>query len=142
MIVFDTNVVLELMRHTPDPDVVHWVDSLPVSDIFLTAVTAAELRYGVARMPEGRRSRELRTQIEGLLVEDFQDRILPFDAPAATHYADIVAARERSGRPITMADAQIAAICRNWAARLATRNIADFADTDIEVFNPWDTATW
>lgn len=141
MIVLDTNVVSELMRPAPEPDVTRWVDSLDVSDIMLTAVTAAELMYGVARLPNGRRRRELRAKVDGLLTEDFQDRILPFDALAATHYADIVAERERSGLQITMADGQIAAICRNWNAGLATRNIDDFVDTGVELINPWDLAT-
>ncbi len=141
MIVLDTNVVSELMRPAPEPGVTGWVDSLDVSDILLTAVTAAELMYGVARLPNGRRRRELRAKVDGLLTEDFQDRILPFDALAATHYADIVAERGRSGLQISMADGQIAAICRNWNAGLATRNIGDFVDTGIELINPWDLAT-
>lgn len=141
MIVLDTNVVSELIRPAPEPDVTSWVDSLDVSDILLTAVTAAELTYGVARLPDGRRRRELRAKVEGLLAEDFRDRILPFDALAATHYADIVAARERSGLQISMADGQIAAICRNWNAGLATRNVSDFVDTGVELINPWNSAT-
>ncbi len=141
MIVLDTNVVSELMRPAPDSDVANWVDSLDVSDLLLTAVTAAELMYGVARLPDGRRRGELRAKMEGLLAEDFRDRILPFDALAATHYADIVADRERSGRQISFADGQIAAICRNWNVALATRNVSDFADTGVELINPWDLAT-
>jgi predicted nucleic acid-binding protein len=141
MIVLDTNVISELMRPAPEPGVTRWVDSLDVSDILLTAVTAAELLYGVARLPDGRRRRELRAMVDGLLAEDFRDRILPFDALAATHYADIVADRERSGLQISMADGQIAAICRNWNAGLATRNVSDFVDTGVELINPWDLAT-
>ncbi|BBZ04482.1 ribonuclease VapC [Mycolicibacterium chitae] len=141
MIVLDTNVVSELMRPAPDSDVANWVDSLDVSDLLLTAVTAAELMYGVARLPDGRRRGELRAKMEGLLAEDFRDRILPFDALAATHYADIVADRERSGRQISFADGQIAAICRNWNVGLATRNVSDFAGTGVELINPWDSAT-
>jgi predicted nucleic acid-binding protein len=138
VIVLDTNVVSELMRQAPEPGVVRWVDRFPAEDIFLTAVTAAELMYGVARLPEGRRKRELLVRIGDLLAEDFQDQILPFDAPAATHYAEIVASRERAGRPISMADAQTASICRTWSAELATRNVNDFVDTGVRVVNPWD----
>nr|WP_231965572.1 hypothetical protein [Mycobacterium sp. E802] len=98
------------MRPAPEPGVTSWVDSLDVADIWLTVVTAAELMCGVARLPNGRRRRELRAKVDGLLAEDFQDRILPFDALAATHYADIVADRERSGLQISMAYGQIAAI--------------------------------
>lgn len=125
MIVLDTNVVSELMRPAPDPGVTGWVDSLDVSVIWLTAVTAAELMYGVARLPNGLRRRELRAKVDELLAEDFRDRILPFDALAATHYADIVADREHSGLLISMADGQIAAICRNWNAGLATCDVGE-----------------
>lgn len=141
MIVLDTNVISELVRNAADPGVVRWLDSLDASDIVLTAVTAAELLYGVARLPDGRRRRELRAKVDGLLTEEFGDRILPFDALAATHYADIVADRERTGLQISMADGQIAAICRNWNAGLATRNVSDFVDTGIELINPWDLET-
>lgn len=140
MIVLDTNVVSELMRKTPERGVISWVDRFSAAEVLVTAVTAAELMYGVARLPDGRRKRELRAQVEGLLAEDFQDQILPFDSRAAAHYAEIVASRERAGRPISMADAQIAAICRNWSAGLATRNVDDFVDTGIEAVNPWDAS--
>lgn len=136
--VLDTNVVSELMRQAPEPGVVSWVDRFSAADVVVTAVTAAELMYGVARLPDGRRKQELHTEVEGLLNDDFRDQILPFDVPAATHYAEIVAARERAGRPIGMADAQIAAICRRWGTGLATRNVDDFADTGIDPVNPWD----
>ena len=139
MIVLDTNVVSELIRQTPEPGVVGWVDTVPSGDVFVTAVTAAELMYGVARLPEGRRKQEISAKVGGMLAEDFKDQALPFDEVAALHYADIVASRERAGRPITMADAQIAAICRRWSANLATRNVADFVDTGVQVVNPWDT---
>lgn len=138
MIVLDTSVISELVRKAADLSVVSWLDSLDASDIVLTAVTASELLYGVARLPDGRRRRELRAKVDGLLTEEFGDRILPFDALAATHYADLVAGRERSGLPISMADGQIAAICRTWNAGLATRNVSDFVDTGIELINPWD----
>jgi len=139
VIVLDTNVVSELMRKAAEPGVVSWVDRFPAEDVLITAVTAAELRYGVARLPEGRRKRQLYSKVEELLTEDFREQMLPFDAPAATHYAEIVATRERAGRPISMADAQIAAICRTWSAGLATRNVDDFADTGVDAVNPWDS---
>jgi toxin FitB len=140
VIVLDTNVVSELMRKAPEPSVVSWVDQFSPLDVLITAVTAAELRYGVGRLPEGRRKRELHIKLEGLLTEDFSDQILPFDALATVHYADLVVSRELAGSPISMADGQIAAICRTWSAGLATRNIADFVDTGVEAINPW-TAT-
>lgn len=138
MIVLDTNVISELMRQAPDDGVVRWVDRYPSDEVFITAVTAAELAYGVARLPDGQRKTVLAARISELLTEDFQDQILPFDGVAAEHYAQIAATREAAGHPIGMADAQIAAICRRFAACLATRNVKDFVDTGIAVLNPWD----
>ena len=137
MIVLDTNVISELARRVPDPGVLSWLDSLEVSEVATTAVTAAELRYGVARLPDGHRKRELTVMIRGIVTEDFQGRVLPFDERASACYADIVAGREKIGRPIGVADAQIAAICRDLGAALATRNISDFEETGIELINPW-----
>ncbi|MDP8931446.1 MAG: PIN domain-containing protein, partial [Actinomycetota bacterium] len=81
----------------------------------------------------------LATKVDGLIAEDFEDQVLPFDTEAAAHYADIAASRERRGRPISMADAQIAAICRLHRAQLAARNVNDFTDTGINVIDPWTT---
>ena len=140
MIVLDTNVVSELMRSDPDAAVVGWVDSQPSVDLVLSAVTVAELLYGIARLPDGRRKSRLATQVEAMIAADFEHRVLPFDATAAAHVADIAARRERTGRPIGTADAQIAAICRSYGAVLATRNGSDFDDTGIRVVNPWVSA--
>jgi toxin FitB len=140
VIVVDTNVLSELARQVPDPGVLSWLDSLEISEVATTAVTAAELRYGVARLPDGHRERELTVVIRGILAEDFHGRVLPFDERASVRYADIITGRERIGRPIGVADAQIAAICRDLGAILATRNTADFEETGIELINPWNLA--
>lgn len=137
MIILDTNVISELTRRVPDPGVLSWLDALPAGDVATTAVTAAELRYGVAGLPGGHRKRELTVAVRGLLTDDFYGRVLPFDERASARYADIVADRERLGRPIGVADALIASICRDLGATLATRNTADFEETGIEVVNPW-----
>lgn len=137
MIILDTNVISELTRQAPTPGVMSWLDSLSAADVATTAITAAEMLCGVARLPSGRRKTELAAAVDGLLSDDFRGRILAFDEPAARRYADIVTARERVGRPIGAADAQIAAICRATYAALATRNTDDFAGTGIELINPW-----
>ena len=137
MIVLDTNVVSELMRPEPDEAVVAWVDRQVADDVFLTAVTLAELLYGVARLPQGRRRANLAAQLELMVSEDFDHRVAAFDEAAAAHHADIVVGRERAGRPISMADAQIAATCRSHDAVLATRNVDDFTGAGITVVNPW-----
>ncbi|MCP3797930.1 type II toxin-antitoxin system VapC family toxin [Allokutzneria sp. A3M-2-11 16] len=141
MIVLDTNVVSELMRQVPDDTVVRWVDRYPADEVFITAVTVAELVYGVARLPGGHRKTVLAAKVFELLTEDLQGQVLPFDGASAEYYGEIVAARERQGRPISMADAQIAAVCRRFTACLATRNTKDFVGTGISLLDPWDAAT-
>jgi predicted nucleic acid-binding protein len=141
VIVLDTNVISELMRQDPDDTVVRWVDRYPADEVFTTAVTAAELAYGVARLPDSQRKTTLAAKVSELLTDDFQDQILSFDDVAAGHYGEIAAARERQGRPISMADAQIAAICRRFVACLATRNTKDFLDTGIALRDPWGDVT-
>jgi hypothetical protein len=138
VIVLDTNVVSELIRKDAAAEVVAWVDRHPGDQVFITAVTAAELLYGVTRLPDGRRKQALVAKVRDLVDEDFEDQVLPFSSDSAHHYAEIVASRERFGKPISMADAQIAAICRRHDLALGTRNTKDFADTGIRVLNPWE----
>ncbi|MQY24165.1 type II toxin-antitoxin system VapC family toxin [Nocardia macrotermitis] len=140
MIILDTNVLSELVKSTPEQRVLHWMDSLDSGDVATTAVTAAELWYGVRRMPDGKRRSLLAAGIDAMLYEDLQGRIEVFDATAAGRYADIVLTRERQGQPINTADAQIAAICASRHATLATRNTKDFTDTGIELIDPWSHA--
>jgi hypothetical protein len=140
MIILDTNVISELARQEPDPEVLDWLDPLDSSEVATTAVTAAELRYGIARLPDGRRKRELASVIRDILTEDLRGRVLPFDERASARYADVVTERQRVGRPIGIPDAQVAAICRDLGATLATRNVPDFEETGIELYNPWQPA--
>jgi predicted nucleic acid-binding protein len=137
LIVVDTNVLSELTRLAPAPDVVSWLDSLAADEVATTAITAAELLYGVERLPDGQRKTELAAAVHGLLSHDFQGRVLAFDERAARRYAEIVSRRERLGRAIGVADAQIASICRAIGAALATRNTDDFEEAGIDLINPW-----
>jgi toxin FitB len=141
VIILDTNVISELARIDPQPNVVTWLDSQPAAEIATTAVTAAELLSGAARLPDGRRRAALAEIIDALINEDFRDRVQPFDSQAAGRYGAVVAGREKLGRPISMADAQIAAICSVHGATLATRNTGDFTDTGISLINPWDASS-
>lgn len=137
MIVLDTSVVSELLRSAPDPGVVAWVDARDPSELVITAVTAAELRVGVAFLPRGRRRTLLGESVDMLLEQTFAGCVLPFDIDATAHYAEVVAARRKSGAPIAALDAQIAAVCRQHQAGLATRNTRDFAGLGLELFDPW-----
>jgi toxin FitB len=139
VIVLDTNVLSELMRDTPAVRVLQWIDAQETSSLAITSITAAELLYGLARLPDGARKADLASAIQPLVHEDFSGRVLPFDVRAAEQYADLVATREHQGRPVSMADGQIAAICRVHDAELATRNLRDFDATGISVLDPWTT---
>lgn len=140
MIILDTNVVSELMRPEPDPTVLAWLHEQPGNDLYTTAITVAEIRYGIARLPDGRRRATL-TQAASEVFAAFPDQVLAFDLAAADAYADVVAHRDDLGSPIDGFDAQIAAICRTQAAALATRNTKDFIDTGIRIINPWQNGT-
>lgn len=137
MIILDTNVLSELMRAAPAPQVLTWVDRQAPHDLAITAITVAEILHGIARLPAGQRKRRLHALALTMFDEDFAERILPFDAPAATHYATLVAAAEARGRPVGMADAQIAAIAQWHEATVATRNLRDFKSLGVALFDPW-----
>lgn len=136
MIVLDSNVLSELMRSSPDGRVADWVLRVPGPELWTTAISVAEVDYGCARLRAGRRRDDLRAVADALFAR-FSDRIAAFDADAAVRYGSVVASREERGRPISMADAQIAAVCQARDAVLATRNVADFEGTGIEIVNPW-----
>lgn len=137
MIVLDTNVVSDTMRPRPDAALLAWLDAQAPSDLWLTSTVAAELMAGVARLPNGARRQQLAQGVTALLEQDFGQRVLVFDLAAASVYAELLAQRERAGRPISMADAQIAAVCLANNAALATRNLKDFADLGLQLHNPW-----
>jgi toxin FitB len=137
MILLDTNILSELMRAAPEAAVEQWLADQPVASVFISAITEAELRYGLALMPPGKRRSALAVEIENMLGEDFSGRILPFDSPAAVAFAVIAAERRQAGQPISQADAQIAAIARSRGAALATRNVPDFERCGVEIINPW-----
>ena len=138
MILLDTNVLSELMRPAPASAVVEWLDTWPEWDVWISAVTVAEIRLGIAMLPAGKRQKILFNLVAKMFQEEFADRCLPFDCAAAAAYALIVAQRNRSGRPISVEDAQIAAIAITAGLSLVTRNIKDFSDIDgLEVINPW-----
>ena len=138
MIVLDTNILSEMMRARPDPHVMSWLNSQRPNQIYVSAITQAEMLLGVALLPTGKRRTSLATQIDALFEEDFAHHCLPFDSRAAAHYAQIVAVRHKSGKPVSTEDAQIAAIARSRNFQIATRNVADFADIQaLEIVNPW-----
>ena len=140
MVLLDTNVVSELMRAAPSREVLVWMDELPPRELFVTAVTEAEVRTGITILPAGARRRGLAEAAERTLGGLFAGRILLFDSSAARAYAEIAASSRATGRPISQSDCQIAAIARSRSMAVATRNVRDFSETGIEVIDPWANA--
>jgi toxin FitB len=136
MIILDTNVVSELMRPQPASQVAGWVRARDRRELRMTSITLAEIRYGVARLPDGRRKQVLLDAADDIF-RAFSDQVLPVDEAAAEQYAVVASTRERTGKPIGGFDALIAAVCRSRGAALATRNVPDFEGTGVEVIDPW-----
>lgn len=140
MILLDTNVLSEFMRPQPNPAVVAWLDAQSPPAVWVSTVSRAEIELGLALMPASQRQQRLREAALAMFEEDFAGRCLPFDAAAASHYARIVAHRTRRGRPISVEDAQIAAIAVANGLVLATRNTRDFEGIDtLTVVDPWQS---
>ena len=139
-VLLDTNVVSELIRKAPDPAVEAWAAGHALEELFFSVVGEAELRYGAAILPARRRRPTLVSDIEAMLRDAFEDRVLPFDSDAAREYAEIAAARRAAGRTVAPADCQIAALARSRGMAVATRNIRHFRDMGIEVVDPWTAA--
>lgn len=139
MIFLDTNVLSEVMRPVPNANVIAWLDRQDPAELLLTAITVAEILYGIRRLLDSSRQATLFKMANSLFEEEFAQRILPFDAAVAMHYAELVCQRQQQGRPISVADAQIASICRSVdGASLATRNVRDFSGIGLALVNPWE----
>jgi predicted nucleic acid-binding protein len=136
LIVLDTNVLSELARPAPDRGVVSWIRK-NAKVIAIPVIAIGEMRYGIARQPESKRKRSLAAALDEL-VDRYAHALLNYSVLAANACGDILAAAELAGRPMSLADAQIAAIARVAHASVATRNVSDFATTRLTVVNPWD----
>ena len=136
MIVVDSNVVSELMKPAPAEVVRERVMAHKGASLYTTSITLAEVRYGIERLPSGRR-KKLLTETAESVFSAFENQVLPFDASAAMRCASIVTIRESLGLPIDGFDAQIASICSARGAALCTRNVKDFRNTGIDVIDPW-----
>lgn len=137
MIILDTNVISALMRHPSDEDVIGWLDRQPRTSIWTTSVSLLELYYGLQIMALGRKRLALMQRLEILLTVKLDRRVAAFDAAAAGHAADLMAARRKAGRPVELRDTMIAGIALASNAILATRNKTHFDDLPIVVVDPW-----
>jgi predicted nucleic acid-binding protein len=137
MILLDTNVLSELMSPKPDPKVKNWVDRLNRFETGITSITLSEILYGIGLLPQGARKKSFLDAATYMFDDLFLNQIYGFDQFAAVEYARLVVNREKSGIPISIPDAQIAAICLVQKAQLATRNTKDFIHLGLELVNPW-----
>ena len=136
MIILDTNVLSELMKSQPDRSVVSWIGKHKATNLFITTLTQAEILYGLEILPAGKRRKALKAAAISMFEQDFARRILPFDTDAAQLFATITAKRRKIGVPISQIDAQIAAIALSHHATLATRNVRDFEECNLDLVNP------
>lgn len=137
MIVLDTNVISEPLKPTAEPAVLTWLDRQNLETLFLSAISLAELRYGVAALPKGRRRDGLSEALERRIFALFGARILPFDTAAADAYAVIRAHARKAGKAIGATDGYIAATAAAHGFAVATRDIAPFEAAGVTVINPW-----
>ncbi|MYC82596.1 MAG: type II toxin-antitoxin system VapC family toxin [Acidobacteria bacterium] len=138
MFTLDTNIISELMRDHPHPAVLDWLDARLMRELIVKAVTEAEVYTGLAFLPLGKRRRRFTEAADHVFASLFKGRILPFDSNAARFYVESVAACRAAGRPISQSDDQISAIVQSRGMVLVTRNVQDFEDMGIGVYNPWD----
>lgn len=141
MIILDTSVISEIMSRSPSSSVVNWYSSIGAAQLATTAITVHEIEYGIGRLPEGRRRDSLAAAWTRVLAS-FREQVLPLDIEAALAVAGIRAGAEKSGRPMSLANAQIAGICLSRGCTLATRNVADFEAVDeLDILNPFEQET-
>ena len=140
MILLDTNVVSEVLRNQPSAEVNRWLSEQDEYNLFLPATSQAELLFGLAVLPAGKRRHTLEQALEAFLTDVFGDRILPFDTDAARRYASLVASARARGRAVAIADGQIGAVAAAHRFTVATRDIAPFVAMGLPVINPWHPA--
>lgn len=137
MIVLDTNVISELFKFSPAPQVMNWLHQQTDVAVFTTAITRGEMLFGLNILPNGQRKAALIAGLLGIFEVRFPSRVLAYDSEAADAHAALAAERRANGQPISQADAMIAGIVRSRSAQLATRNVRDFEGCGITVVDPW-----
>lgn len=137
MILLDTNVISEPWKPTPDISVLTWLDAQAIETLFISAISIAELRFGIGSMPVGKRRSILHDRLEGKVLPLFDGRILPFDVGTSHFYAALMADGRKSGKAIAKADGYIAATAAENRLAVATRDTSPFEAAGLRVINPW-----
>ncbi|MEI9422358.1 type II toxin-antitoxin system VapC family toxin [Mesorhizobium sp. Cs1299R1N1] len=136
-LLLDTNVLSEVTRPSPDARVLDWLDGLDEDRSFISVVSIAEIRRGVALMDEGRKREALAEWLARDLPQRFEQRVLPVDELVALAWGDLMGLAKRRGRGLSSMDGLIAATAVAQELTLATRNTRDFEGFGIELFDPW-----
>jgi len=139
MILVDTNVISEPLQAVPNQQVVSWIDSQQVETLYLSAISVAELRFGMMVLPDGKRKATLRQRFEEAILPAFEERIVPFDLGASEAYANLMARARAHGKAIGKADGYIAATAMHHGLIVATRDVAPFKAAELTVINPWES---
>ena len=137
MIILDTNIISELMKASPSVKVINWLDKQDVTQLYITSITLAEISYGINALPEGARRKGLENAFNKAIHDAFSRRICHFTDSAALQYGKIMAHRKKIGKPLSILDGQIAAITFTHTAKLATRNLNDFLECELDLVNPF-----
>ena len=137
MILLDTNLISEPWKPVPDQAVIAWLDDQAIETLFLSAITIAELRFGIAAMPSGKRQTILRDRLEDEVLPHFSERIVPFDLAASQSYSELMARARIAGKAIGTADGYIAATAAANGLAIATRDTSPFEAAGLKVINPW-----
>ncbi len=138
MIILDTNIISELMKEMPNAHVVQWINKQNANYLYITTITIGEIVYGLEVLPLGKRRYLLNEVFHGVIMQTFKHRILPFTDSAAFVYGKIMGKRKSLGKPLSIPDGQIAAIGLSQGCSIATRNIKDFTDCELDLINPFD----
>ena len=133
----DTNVISETAKRRAEPRVTAWLSERASEELFVASLTLGELVRGALKIREPALGQRYQAWIHGLVMPQFEGRILPFDQPAALLWGEMMAAGERQGRTIPPLDAQIAAIAKLHTLTVVTRNVRDFQNAGIPILNPW-----
>lgn len=138
MILLDTNVISEPWKPAPEPRVLAWIDAQAIETLFLSAVTVAELRFGIGAMSAGRRRSVLHERLEQDVLPLFEGRVLSFDLAASQAYAELMVRARSEGRAIGKADGYIAATAASRGYAVASRDVSPFEAAGVRVLNPWE----
>jgi predicted nucleic acid-binding protein len=137
MILLDTNVISEPLKLSADAGVLAWIDAQSIATLYLSAISLAELRFGIAALPTGKRKETLHRGLEQRILPLFAERILPFDEATSQTYADLLSAARAQGKTISNADGYIAATAKRHGLMVATRDVSPFEAAGVPVINPW-----